>query len=355
MPDHVDVILHIGTGKTGTTTVQEVLGRSRAVLAEGGTLYPRAFGRERHVKFGFLVAPERELVRWPEWRRAGLAGTDPMDFRRQVRRRLRRELTPAIRQLLISDEALYRRSPATLDRVRRFVDARGGTLRVLLYLRRQDQHLASNYQEVVKAGETRRMSDWVRADETLAHVYDYYGHVARWRDRVSPTTFVVRPFEPPSFVGGSLVADFVDAAGLDVDVSRLAAADRRNTSLGAEAVEFLRLRNIHQVEDHGLRIGSIRNRPFVKRLAGDADATLTLPDAELDAFLGRWSASNRKVASAFLPDLGGQLFRADPRPDRTTSAQFLDPARVHHFLERAAVPEAEHAAIHRIAEREASR
>jgi hypothetical protein len=345
-------VLHIGTGKTGSTTIQSVLARSREVLAAEGTLYPRAFGQRRHLGFGFLVLPDPQLVRSPEWLRAGNADVDPAEFRRKVRRRLRREITPDVRRLLISDEALYRRNAAAVARVRKFTEARGGATRVVIYLRRQDDHLASNYQQVVKGGAIARIADW--AGTELHPMYDYHSHLVRWRDHLGPATFVVRPFEPERFLRGSLVADFLDAAGLGVDETQLAPAERRNESLCAEAVEALRLLNLHRVENEGARAGLIINSDHVARLQRVAGPVLTLPAAALDAFQDRWAASNLAVAREFLADPDGELFRSARRDDGTTTEQVLDPARLDHYLELLGIPEQQHAAVRRIAEREAT-
>ncbi|MDZ5623110.1 hypothetical protein SFC88_19885 [Nocardioides sp. HM23] len=352
MPEPVDIVLHIGTGKTGTTTIQSVLGRSRAALAAGGTLYPRAFGRRRHRGFGFLILPDPQLVRSPEWLRAGNADLDPEEFRQRVLRRLRREITPDVRRLLISDEALYRRNAAAVTRVREFAEARGGATRVVIYLRRQDDHLASNYQQVVKGGGIARIAEWAATDRHF--MYDYHRHLARWRDHLGPATFVVRTFERERFLRGSLVADFVDAAGLAVDETELAAVERRNESLCAEAVEVLRLLNLHRVENEGARAGLIINSDHVERLQRVAGPILTLPAETLDRFQDRWAASNRAVASEFLDAPDGELFRSTRREHDTTTRQLLDPARLDHYLEILEIPEQHHAALRQIAEREAS-
>ena len=349
MADPVDVVLHIGTGKTGSTTIQGVLGRSRAALAAGGTLYPRAFGRRRHLGFLFLAMPDPQLARSPEWIRAGNDGLDPEVFRRKARRRLRREITPGVRRLLISEEGLYRRNEAVISRVRRFTDARGGGTRVVVYLRRQDDHLASNYQQVVKGGGVAPIAEWAATD--LHYMYDYHRNLTRWRDHLEPDALVVRTFEPHRFPAGSLIDDFLDAAGLDVTAADLAPAERRNESLSAEAVEVLRLLNLYRVEQQGARAGLIINREHIKRLQQVPGPTLTLPEADLDRFSSRWAESNRAVAREFLDSQ--ELFSGPRRTEGTTTDQVLDPARLDHLLDLLEIPRQHHRRIRDIAEREA--
>ena len=349
----VDAILHIGTGKTGTTTIQSALARSRERLAQDGTLYPRAFGNMRHLRFGFFVMPDAQLVRSPEWLRAGNEGKDPEELRRTVRRRWRRELTPDVRRVLISDEGLYRRNAATIDGVRAFTDRLGGSVRVIAYLRPQDEHVASNYQQVVKGGEIARLEAWVETD--LAHTYDYHRHLVRWRDHLAPDEFVVRRFDPSSFVGGSLIDDFMDTAGLSLTAADLTAVERKNESLSAEAVEVLRILNVFRVEHRGARSGLIVNQDLVERLRTLPGPTLVLRDDLRDRFLARWAESNQRLAAEFFDEPAGPLFPAPRAVPGTTTEQRLDPARLDHFLALLDVPEADHDPIRRIAEREAAR
>ena len=75
-----DVILHLGIGKTGTTTIQHSMRLSRPALAERGYLYPRTPGPVRHAKFGLYFRSDEELDSMPAWhqlvrsRRSGSVG-----------------------------------------------------------------------------------------------------------------------------------------------------------------------------------------------------------------------------------------------------------------------------------------
>ena len=111
-----------------------------------------------------------------------------------------------------------------------------------------------------------------------------------------------------------------------------------------------------QVENQGLQTWEISNRDHVKRLRGaEAGPQLTLPPADLDHFLGLWAESNRQVARDRLHDPSGELFREPRKTAHTTTEQVLDPARLDYYLTLLEVPDERHAAIRRIAEREATR
>ncbi|KAA1418522.1 hypothetical protein F0U44_08410 [Nocardioides humilatus] len=353
MPDPTDVILHIGTGKTGTTTIQHLMRLSRAALAEVGVLYPTSPGPVRHTKFGLSFRTDDDLEKMPAWRR--MKAQSPEKFRRRVQRRLLAEIAEAaLPRVLFSDEALYGFSGVPLERLRDFTDGLGGQVRIVVYLRRQDDHLISYYQQQVKVGETSRLADWSTRDRSST--YDYARRLAHWRTEMNHAALVVRRFEPRAFLDGSLEADFLAAAGIEgVPATPV---ERRNESLDAEAVEFLRVYNLYLAEHQGQTGQSVERHALVNRLVDrlgehPAGPALTLPPALLDTFMETWEATNRTVAREHFGD--DLLFSDDRRSARTTDEQMLDPDRIDHYCELAELPAGARDDLHRIAVREAAR
>lgn len=344
----LDLVLHIGSGKTGTSSIQRLLSRNRRLLRERGVLFPSSPGPRRHTRFGLSFKTDDELVETRPYRAQG--HRSPEAFRETFRTELSAEIEKARPStVLISDEALYGSDEAFLARLRSFTDANAERLRLVCYLRRQDDHLVSRYQQVVKTGETRTLAE--RTAE-LAHTktYDYAARLDTWASLLEPDAFVVRRFERGAFVDDSLYADFLHAAGLDVPLGELRGVASQNESLDAESVEFLRLLNLHLVRTEGAEVGRINHRPLVARLsAGSAGPTLTLPDADLDEFMARWEDSNRAVARRYLGD-SDVLFRVPRKTAGTTADQRLDPDRLDHFLAITELAEDLHAPLRRLAE-----
>ena len=349
----LDLVLHIGSGKTGTSSIQNFLHQNRDRLAELGHLYPRTPGRDRHTKLGHFVMPDEKLAGINTWRSQGF--DDPAEFRRVFRRKLFAEINRSgLSHVIMSDEALYGSPTKALERMRTFTDRVARTLRIVAYLRRQDDHLISRYQQVVKVGEVRRLAERTRALD-LSGTYDYHAKLSTWRRLLEPTEFVVRRFEPAGFVDGSLYQDFLDAAGVDARAAEMKQPPNRNESLDAEAVEFLRILNLHRVEHEGATPGLINNRALVVRLAeASTGPVLTLPPDVLDAFMEQWEETNRSVARDFLGEEDGELFRAPRKSSNTTTDQRLDPARVADFVDLLELPGSLLGPLRRIAEREAS-
>lgn len=319
----MDVFLHIGSGKTGTSSVQHFLGANRATLASLGYLYPETPGKARHQDLGFFIAPDRSLENFPNWHRWH-GDEAPAEFREAFRERLLGEIAAAgLPNVVLSDEALYGLPGSSVERLRGLLEELGARAHVLVYLRRQDDHLISRYQQVVKTGETRTLEEWAAQDMTTA--YDYAARLGTWAEVLRPASLVVRPFERSSFVDGSLYQDFLAAVGVDRPASEFAPVERRNESLDAAAVELVRLLNQQRRDRNGPQ-ARIDNRRLVKILATrPAGPTLTLPEPVLDDFMEKWAESNRLVATTWLGRADGQLFHEPRKTQHTTTLQGLDP------------------------------
>lgn len=363
-PSQLDLVLHIGSGKTGTSTIQHFLHQNRARLAELGLLYPRSPGQRRHTHLSLFVHPDDTIENVGAWNPG--RWSSPAEFRKAFRRRLFREVNQSgLSHVLLSDEGLYGAPNEVLLRLRRFTDQIAGSLRLVVYLRRQDDHLMSRYQQVVKVDETERLTDqgpqegsprpgsWARRQGSKT--YDYYARLRTWQELLEPDDLVVRPFERESFVEGSLFQDFLDAVDVDARADEMDQTDETvNESLDAESVEFLRILNIFRKEHEEAAALPRRNRPLVVRLAAASTGpTLTMPDALLDEFMARWEESNRRLAREVLGDESGRLFRAPRKTRNTTGEQYLDPARLEHFLALLELPARTHAPLRALVEREA--
>lgn len=349
--DPLALVLHIGMGKTGTSSIQVFLNRNRDTLAALGYLYPRSPGLKRHTRLGLFIRPDDDLLRHRNWPRQNAA--DPVAFRKSFRRRLFKEIdSSGLSHVVLSDEGLYIASDPALRRLRRFTDRIARNVRILVYLRRQDDQLISRYQQEVKVGEVQRLDQWARRG--FERIYDYRARLRTHARLLEPTQLVVRRFETPSFVDGSLYQDFLDAAGIAARAMDLEQVAIRNVSLDAESVECLRLLNLYRVEHEGAIPRMIDNRELTSKLVhGSTGPSLTMPNSFLDEFMDGWKASNSAVARDFLGMTEGPLFQLPRKSRNTTTEQRLDPARLDYFMRLLELPEQVHEPLRRLAEREA--
>lgn len=338
-------------GKTGTSSIQFLLRDNRERLRQAGVLFPLAPGAARHHRLTEFVQSPAELASSSEWLREAHYELDT--FHEEFPRDLMSEITRSrLSRVVFTDEVLFKASESALRRVADLMAPIRGNLRLIVYLRRQDDHLISRYQQEVKVGEVLRLRVWAEAN--MSDLYDYYARLRLLQQTLAPDELVVRRFERESFPDGSILQDFLDAAAIPVRAEQLERGPDRNPGLDAESVEFLRLLNTYRVEYEGAMPGLIDNREIVWRLSEVTDGPiLSLPESRLDRFMAQWDESNQLTAREFLDDPSGELFHAPRRTRGVITEQRLDPGRLDHFLTLLEIPRQIHPDLRRIAEREA--
>lgn len=297
------IFFHIGMGKAGSTTIQKFLEVNRSELDKRGfAVISDAAGRAAGAKLAFLDADQ--------------AAQDPISRRNgrrakawQARFAGRVKAAARTQHVILSEETCFDGldDPA-LAKARHLL---GKDTRIIAYVRRQDDLLASVWQQWLKEGETRTLLETRDALIGTA-IYDYYAILSRWKAAFGGLD--VRAFEKSSFAGGDLVTDFCSAVG--IDPIGLVRPENQNLALDAKTSEILRRANRHLPPRPG------RDRLIFALPRGGTPRTLNRVQAE--GFMARWEAQNRRVAQEFL---GREvLFRDPPRFGETQTAVRCDDA-----------------------------
>lgn len=286
------LVLHIGMGKTGTTAIQQSFWANRAALARAGIAYPPTgiVAGAHH-----LVSPHQlvHLTHGVPWRRY-LA---PGDWVPRV---------AALPQpvVFMSSELISSAEPA---RIAAFCAALLPVfdLRVLCYLRRQDDMIAATWAQAVKGGVQRRPLAAVR-DGRLPH-YDYALRLAPWEAALGRDALLLRPYERGQFHRGDLIRDVVlHGLGLaDLPPGfRHDPAAMPNTHLPIAATEFKRLLNILMPDRR-------RSQAYVAALAAcppDPRGSHFLGRADRARLIAHYADSNAHVARHYMGRPAGDLF-----------------------------------------------
>ena len=309
------VILHIGTGRTGTTTIQSFLRRNRDQFHCDGFLVV--------VPDGLKSYPQEEGF-WEEQRlKCGL---------QELNRRSEEQGTPSV---VWSHESLSTyilvKNAQCLQLLRDRLPA--ANYRIVVYLRRQDHYLRSAYlQWGIKdrsirgrqcGGRVLGFDDWLARTvgdnfQDLADGnVDYHALLKPWGDVFGNENVVVRVFEKEQFHQHDLLRDFCHAArlrqaGYDFNVPR------ENVSYNRELHDMLGMYNSVFAERHVARpmyafLEALGKDPFFAR---QFFSTFAIPPKRRIEILQRCEESNRKVAREFLGRADGVLFREPwPSPD----------------------------------------
>jgi len=196
------VYLHIGTHKTGSTSIQRFLARADEVLAEQGILYPEAGRPDTNwsTQYG-----QHELY----WSIVGKRGIGD----EQVWDNLRREMEEHPDQrVVISAEGF---EECTSDEIGRIVNhLESHPIRIIVYLRPPLQFLRSAYAQRVKSGTCS--GPFVRFVREMTSRCNYLDLVSRWEQFDAITSVDIRLFDKVKSSPG-LEASFADAVGIDFE------------------------------------------------------------------------------------------------------------------------------------------
>ena len=227
--------LHIGTEKTGSTSIQTFLAQNRAALLSRGWIYPQSAGALKHSSLiAFSLDDDRidsTRLRLGIGKRIALEG-----FRRELLNSLKTDLAASgAATAVFSSELLSTRlrRPSEIGRLKALCDALAGHTRVIVYIRNQADFLVSRYTNVIWEGGTAEFD--FRARIAIA---DYELLLDRWTNIFGKENVIVRRFEPTDFPGNNVILDFAQAIGLST--GGLREPERSNPSLDAESLAAAR-------------------------------------------------------------------------------------------------------------------
>jgi hypothetical protein len=293
------LFLHIGTHRTGTTSVQWFCDANRRALAKAGIYYPSFAIGGYHTHYAHHALAH-----------ATAGDTSQMDLRDVkrflllVRRRMRRG-----QACLISAEPYYRHRLPTADgrpSFGRYIELVAETfadfeVTVLAMVRRQDLFLESLYAEHVMATDyPGTIGDFAGSHHGIL---DYRGRLDAWSQAFGRQSVRVLPYEP-SLLDRPLEQAFLEWLGIEWSDAFHIDADRRNARLTRACVEFKRMANVRGEFDPD---ANAVLRGWIEDLGHD-DAGVAPPDlgeyylapADRVELMAGFADDNRVVAREYL-------------------------------------------------------
>ncbi len=209
------LVLHIGTEKTGTTSIQEFLALNRAVLADQRIHVPAFLGATNH-RWAAYMAEDVERVDGFS-RQLGLA--ESAALRAARKEEIRAQLVEEVRRhpeatWLISSEHFQSRltTPQEVARLAAILQPLFAEIRIVIYLRDPLETAISYWGMRVKGGAPlHALGEPGRFGH---HICDHRGILERWLTVFGRQQICVRLFEREAFVAGDLIRDFCAASGI---------------------------------------------------------------------------------------------------------------------------------------------
>lgn len=311
-------LLHIGTEKTGSTSLQNWFGLNRRLLQDSGYFIPQSL----------TPAPENLVLNHS--RVAMISMSDDRfddDLRRdegvindvtlaQARQdifiRLAEEVAAVPRTchtIILTNEHCHSRllAPEEVQNLKDFLDQFCETVRVVVYLRPQHEVAMSQYGMFLANGAydidmfppLPPPAGYAKQVYTSRSYFDYASMMDRWAKVFGEDAIQPRIYSSAGLKGGDIVSDFIADLGL---MNRPAmAAPRRNTNVTAHAQAFFVA--FYRAFDRQDKAGSSRLRERIRNavLARFPGSGTTPSRPQVRAFLDQFEEGNELIRQRWFP------------------------------------------------------
>lgn len=311
------VYLHIGTPKTGTTYLQNVLNNNNKVLNKYGYTYP-----DFDVKIPNSSVLRNAHFLIPQFFDEN--GNRQPEKEREVYEKCMsklKDLSEEYDNIIISDEMLWVKNELNWSDFKADIDKLGLDIKIIVYLRRQDLYLQSYWSQLVKLHSRVAIDNYLKAGRYKKNVgLDYFAQLNFLSDIFGKENIIARVYEKQQYQGkhNTLLSDFLMSVGLtDLDENeefeefKNPKYGAKNPSLSGVYLETKRFLNMNP-------IFTTRNNYVVPILYSIMDDNSELKELsssqymsydEQVKFLSEYEESNKNVAVHYLNREDGVLFR----------------------------------------------
>lgn len=199
------IYLHIGMPKTGTTSIQAFLAENREKLSEIGILYPIKENAENefnehlyNYRGAVLGALAKGINAYNEY------------FENYFLNIIEQS---DCKNIIISEEILFLRTADVADVFLKH----GFNVKIIIYLRKPAEYLASTWQENVKSVYSVMGLKFRHSLEQFLDRDIPYNIIFRYIEKLGKGNVIVRPFEKEQWKDGNLIVDFLNIFGVDFE------------------------------------------------------------------------------------------------------------------------------------------
>lgn len=311
--------LHIGTPKTGTTAIQVFLMNNKELLKSKGFSYPILSGKFERIlpKTGMLekVTPRRNahfLIDFLDRKDA-----DNEEYVQMINTCYDElfEVLDNNDNVILTDESIWH----ACKKIKNFwkdllskLNERGHDLKVIVYLRRQNELIQSYWKFNVLASETMTFKEYVNSSKYKYFPLDYYTHLSNISKYVGKENVIVRVYENEQYKGKmkTIISDFLDALGLELTDEYTEADGIKNANVDYICTEVKRKLNvIPEFKSRRIFLRRIMNEISEQNREEDKfQYTSLFTPEDQKSFLEKYEEENRKTAIEFLDRQDGRLF-----------------------------------------------
>ncbi len=307
--------VHIGTKKTGTTSIQGFCVNNRKVLESKGYCYPVL--PFQYYRVGTEARNGHFLV-GAVW---ASPGVHDMKKERQIFREGMDYIVKLFQthdNIILSDEQIWKNTydvrASLWEELKEEAKKGNFEVKVIVYVRRQDGYIISLWNQSVKTA-IRKDRAQMTINDYLEKIppseqLDYYAHIEKISGILGKENVIVRIFEKGKFVGGSIYSDFLKAIGLELSDDMKITVDVRNTSLTGNTHEIKRVLNSSIPEMSEVDVNNFFRRILQKcaPLSAEAYPCSMLSKDEIQKILAEYEKSNNLVLENYVDEKWDSLF-----------------------------------------------
>ena len=292
--------LHIGMPKTGTSTIQFILTKNEKLLYDRDVVYPK---NTRYGKDDYPNAHHN-------------LGDSLISGKLEIWEILEDELLKEIygKKIIISSEVFSNLHDLNkIEWLKNYFYKVGlDNVKIIVYLRRQDDFLQSIYQTMVYNNLiTETFSEYynIAINDNLVHkTLDYYFIVNNlWAKCFGKKNIIVRPYEKSQLHNQSLILDFFKCLDVGLDDSFDLSRANKGISLDLCSLELYRnIKNMYPGNESYLL--EIRKRLLESNTRKEFSSNNIITKKQSEKIMQLVKESNNKVAKEYLEREDGILF-----------------------------------------------
>lgn len=207
------LVVHIGSPKTGTSSIQNSLAKNNNILQSHGWSYPDVCLKWSEICWeGIPYSVERRRI---------INGQHLYDaffsFDKKMSAKYIAMLEKLVEEhnIILSEECIFLLTPDNLSKLFTGLKAYFPNIQVVVYLRRGDYYLEALWNQAIK--EYFYSKDIVEYAENNMEELNYLERLTAISDVIGIDNVIVRPFEKGQLHGGDVVSDFLDVLGIDIE------------------------------------------------------------------------------------------------------------------------------------------
>jgi len=298
-----NIFIHIGQAKTGTTALQHFLGENYALLKKKGFLYPQS------VMLKNMSHHPLAWILWPPPHPEFVHIDTSQDYYSKLNHEIKDSGCPNV--VLSSEMFEVRRDESFLNAIRSSLT--GHNIKIIVYVRRQDQAIQAHYNTNVKTYPFYPGSIQEYMEQYI-QIVNSYELITQWGTIFGKDNIIVRVYEQEQMKNG-IIYDFMDLINIKITDNFSFNIKNKQHSISRDTLEFLRIVNRLDISGKEHQKINLAIRSFMQSSEKNSmfkKHDLLSPEEQI-SFLKRYSYGNEQIAKYYLNRKDGRLFYSQSR------------------------------------------